>query len=88
MSNRINLDNEPLNEKVKLILEDEPEIKKWNEDLWLKSLILLPSLMFVIGLFIINKPKNISEIIFVLIYPLILILIGVLILFIMTRNLK
>tara|TARA_Y100001968_G_C19380235_1_gene729900 strand:+ start:1099 stop:1365 length:267 start_codon:yes stop_codon:yes gene_type:complete len=77
-----------LNEKFKILLDEDNEIKNWNEGLFVKSLILLPIIIFIIGLLIINKPENLTEIIIVSLYPLALISIGVLILFVMRSNLK
>tara|TARA_B100001029_G_scaffold130677_1_gene109577 strand:+ start:1152 stop:1418 length:267 start_codon:yes stop_codon:yes gene_type:complete len=79
--------DEVLKEKFKILLEEDNEIKKWNEGLLIKSLILLPIIIFIIGLFIVNRPENITEILFVLIYPFALISIGIIILFIMRSNL-
>tara|TARA_Y100001968_G_scaffold271744_1_gene263548 strand:+ start:159 stop:425 length:267 start_codon:yes stop_codon:yes gene_type:complete len=88
MSNRSEFDNDFLKEKFEILLDEDNEIKKWNEGLLIKSLILLPIIVFIIGLFIINRPENLSDVLFVLLYPLALISIGLLILFGMTSNLK
>ena len=82
------IDKEVLNEKFKILLEEDNQIKKWNEGLLIKSMILLPLIIFVVGLFFINRPENFKELIFLLLYPLFLISIGVTILFFMTRSLK
>ncbi len=88
MINQSEFNDEVLKDKIKNLLEDDNEIKSWNEGLWIKLLILLPTIIFIIGLFIVNKPENLTDILFVLLYPLILISIGLIILFGMTRKLK
>ena len=87
MMDQPDFNDEVLKEKFKILLEEDNEIKKWNEGLLIKSLILLPIIIFIIGLFIVNRPENITEILFVLIYPFALISIGIIILFIMRSNL-
>ena len=88
MSGQSDFKDDFLNEKFKILLDEDNEIKKWNEGLLIKSLILLPSIVFIIGLFIINRPENLKDILFILLYPFALISIGLLILFGMTSNLK
>ena len=88
MSGNSDYNDEILKEKFKILLDDDNEIKKWNEGLLIKSLILLPIIIFIIGLFIINKPENLTDVLLVFLYPLTLISIGVIILFIMRSNLK
>ena len=88
MSDHFDSNDENLNEKLKILLVEEHEIKKWNEGLLIKSLILLPLIIFIIGLFIVNRPESLYEILFTLTYPFSLVLIGLIILFIMTNNLK
>ena len=88
MSYKSDFDDDFLKEKLEILLDEDNEIKKWNEGLFIKSLILLPIIIFIIGLFIVNRPENLTDILFVLLYPLALISIGLLILFGMTRNLK
>ncbi len=89
MRNKIDLydTDTPLKEKVKKILDEGNNRRRWNEGLWIKTLILLPILIFLIGLFFVNRPGNLLEVLFVLFYPLALILIGVIILFLMRSNL-
>ena len=77
-----------LKEKLKALSDEEIEIKKWNEGLLIKSLILLPVVLFVVGLYIINRPENLKDILFTLTYPLVLISAGLIILFVMRSNLK
>jgi len=85
MSDQSDFNDEVLKDKLETLLDEENEIKKWNEGLLIKSLILLPILIFIIGLFIVNKPANLTDILFILIYPIALILIGLMIMFVM-RN--
>ena len=87
MSDKSDFDNEFLKERFKILLDEDNEIKKWNEGILIKSFILLPIIIFIVGLFIINRPANLNEIIFILLYPLSLVLIGVILLFVMRRNL-
>ena len=77
-----------LKDKLETLLDDENEIKKWNEGLFIKSLILLPIIIFIIGLFIVNRPENFIDLLFILFYPIALILLGLLILFAMSSKLK
>ncbi len=86
MSNHSDFDDELLKDRLKILLDEDKEIKKWNEALLMKSLILLPITIFLIGLFIVNRPENLTDVLFVLLYPVILILIGLIILFLMTSN--
>ena len=88
MSGNSDYNDQILKEKFKILLDDDNEIKKWNEGLLIKSLILLPIIIFIIGLFIVNKPENLTDVLLVFLYPLTLISIGVIILFIMRSNLK
>ena len=88
MSSNSDYNDAILKEKFKILLDDDNEIKKWNEGLLIKSLILLPLIIFIIGLFIVNKPENLTDVLLVFLYPLTLISIGVIILFIMRSNLK
>ena len=77
-----------LKDKLEILLDEDNTIKKWNEGLFIKSLILLPIVIFIVGLFIINRPTNLVDILFILLYPITLILIGLIILFLMRGNLK
>ena len=88
MSGNSDYNDKILKEKFKILLDDDNEIKKWNEGLLIKSLILLPIIIFIIGLFIVNKPENLTDVLLVFLYPLTLISLGVIILFIMRSNLK
>tara|TARA_B100000579_G_C22715262_1_gene796583 strand:- start:250 stop:516 length:267 start_codon:yes stop_codon:yes gene_type:complete len=88
MSNQSDLNEEVLKEKFKLLLDENNEIKKWNEGILVKSLILLPIILFIVGLFIVNRPANLADVLFILLYPLALISIGLIILFVMRSNLK
>ena len=88
MSDHSEFEDDFLKERFKILLDEGNEIKKWNEGLLIKSLILLPIIIFIIGLFIINRPENLSDILFALLYPFSLISIGLIILFGMTSKLK
>ena len=88
MSDQSDSNDDFLNEKFKILLDEDNEIKKWNEGLYIKSLILLPSIVFIIGLFIVNRPENIKDVLSLLLYPFALISTGLLILFGMTSRLK
>ena len=88
MSDQSDVDNEILNERFKILLDEDNEIKKWNEGLLIKSLILLPIIIFIVGLFILNRPENLTDILFVFLYPAALILIGVILLFVMRSKLR
>ena len=88
MIHQSDFNDELLQDKLETLLDEDNEIKKWNEGLLIKSLILLPIIIFIIGLFIINRPENVSDILFALLYPFSLISIGLIILFGMTSQLK
>ena len=88
MSDLSESNHDVLKDKLVTLLEEDNEIKKWNEGLLIKSLILLPIIVFIVGLFIVNRPENLTDILFVFLYPLALISIGLIILFIMRSNLK
>ena len=88
MSDQSDFNDEVLNEKFKTILDEDNEIKKWNEGLFIKSLILLPTIIFIIGLFFVNRPESLADVFFVFLYPLALISIGLIILFAMRSRLK
>ena len=88
MTDQLDLKGENLNEKFKILLDEDNEIKKWNEGLLIKSLILLPVIIFIIGLFIVNKPENLKDVLFLFLYPMVLISIGLIVLFAMRNNLK
>ena len=88
MSYQSDFDDKFLNEKFKTLLDEDNEIRKWNEGLLIKSLILLPIIIFIIGLFVVNKPENLIDVILTFLYPLALILIGLLILFLMSGVFK
>ena len=80
--------DEVLEDKFRALLDEDNDIKQWNEGLLVKSLILLPIIIFIIGLFMVNRPESFSDLLLIFLYPLALILIGLIILFVMTRNLK
>ncbi len=80
--------DELLKDKLEILLDEDNEIKKWNEGLLIKSLILLPIIIFIVGLYIVNRPETLTDILFVFLYPLALILIGLILLFVMRSKLK
>ena len=88
MSEQSDFNDELLKDKLEILLDEDNEIKKWNEDLLIKSLILLPIIIFIVGLFIVNRPETLTDILFVFLYPLALILIGLILLFVMRSKLK
>ena len=88
MNDKSVFNDKGLKDKLETLLDDENEIKKWNEGLFIKSLILLPIIIFIIGLFIVNRPENFIDLLFILFYPIALILVGLLILFAMSSKLK
>ena len=88
MSDQFEFNDELLKDKLEILLDEDNEIKKWNEGLLIKSLILLPLIVFIVGLFIVNRPETLTDILFVFLYPLALILIGLILLFVMRSKLK
>ena len=88
MNDKSDFNDEAFKDKLETLLDDENEIKQWNEGLFIKSLILLPIIIFIIGLFIVNRPENFIDLLFILLYPIALILLGLLILFAMSSKLK
>ena len=88
MSDQSEVNDELLKDKLEILLDEDNEIKKWNEGLLIKSLILLPIIIFIVGLFIVNRPETLTDILFVFLYPLTLILIGLILLFVMRSKLK
>ena len=84
MSNNFN--NETLNEKFKILLDEDNAIKKWNEGLLIKFLILLPIIIFIIGFFIVNRSENLIDILSAFLYPMAFISIGLIILFVMGNS--
>ena len=88
MSDQSGFNDELLKDKLEILLDEDNEINKWNEGLLIKSLILLPIIIFIVGLFIVNRPETLTDILFVFLYPLALILIGLILLFVMRSKLK
>ena len=88
MSDKSEFNDEVFKKQLQILFDEDNEIKKWNEGLLIKSLILLPIIIFIIGLFMFNRPENITDVLFVLLYPFVLISIGLIILFVMRSNLK
>ena len=88
MSDQSDFNDKVLNEKLQTLLDEDIEAKRWNEGLLIKSLILFPIIIFIVGLFIVNRPEKLTDILFILLYPLALILIGLILLFVMRSKLK
>ena len=88
MSEQSDFNDEVLKDKLETLLDEDNVIKKWNEGLLIKSLILLPIIIFIVGLFIVNRPETLIDILFLFLYPLALILIGLILLFFMRGKLK
>ena len=88
MIDQSDFNDEVLKDKLKTLLDEDNEIKKWNEGILIKSLILLPIIIFILGLIIVNRPANIIDLLFLFLYPIALISIGLIILFVMRRNLN
>ena len=88
MSDQSDFNDKVLKEKLKTFLDEDIETKRWNEGLLIKSLILFPIIIFIVGLFIVNRPESLTDLLFVLIYPIALILIGLILLFVMRSKLK
>ena len=88
MSDQSEFNDVLLKDKLEILLDEDNEIKKWNEGLLIKSLILLPIIIFIVGLFIVNRPETLTDILLVFLYPLALISIGLILLFVMRSKLK
>ena len=87
MQDKKESDNAVIKEKINNILVNDNKFKAWNEGLGIKLIIIFPIIIFVLGLFILNRPESLYEIFFTLLYPFFLIAIGLLLLFIMRRDL-
>jgi len=88
MSEQSDFNDEVLKDKLETLLDEDNAIRKWNEGLLIKSLILFPIIIFIVGLFIVNRPEKLIDILFLLLYPVALILIGLILLFFMRSKLK
>ena len=88
MKDKSDFNDELLKDKLKTLLDEDNEIKKWNEGILIKSLILLPIIIFIVGSFFFNKPENLIDVLLVIFYPLALILVGLLIMFVMRSKLN
>ena len=88
MGDQSDFNEELLKGKLETLLDEDNAIKKWNEGLLIKSLILLQIIIFIVGLFIVNRPEKLTDILFVFLYPIALILIGLILLFVMRSKLK
>ena len=88
MTGQSDYNDKSLKEKFEILLDEDNKIKKWNEGLLIKSLILLPIIIFFIGLFIVNRPENLIDLLLIFLYPFGLISIGLIILFVMRGDSK
>ena len=88
MGKQSDFNDKDLKEKFKILLNEDTQIRKWNEGILIKSLILVPIIIFIIGLFLVNRPGNLTDLLIIFLYPLALIFIGLVILFVMRSNLK
>ncbi len=85
MQDKNDSDDVIIEEKISNILANDNQFMAWNKGLGIKLLIIFPIIVFIIGLFILNRPQNLYEIFFTLLYPFFLIAAG-LILFILMRR--
>ncbi len=83
MTDQPDFNDELLIDKLDTLLEEDNEIKKWNEGLLIKSLILFPIIIFIVGIFVVNRLESLTDLLFVLLYPVTLISLGLVLLFIM-----
>ncbi len=88
MTDQSEFNDKALTKKFKSLFDENSKIKKWNEGIFIKSLILLPIIIFIIGLFTINRIESLKDILLTLLYPLVLVSIGLILLFCMRSNLK
>ena len=88
MSDQSDFNDKVLKEKLQTLLDEDIETKRWNEGLLIKSLILFPIIIFIVGLFIVNRPEKLIDLLFIFLYPVALILIGLILLFVMRSKLK
>ena len=88
MSDQSDFNDKVLKEKLQTLLDEDIETKRWNQGLLIKSLILFPIIIFIVGLFIVNRPEKLTDILFILLYPLALILIGLILPFFMRSKLR
>ena len=88
MNDQSNFNDDLLKDKLETLLDEDTVFKKWNEGLLIKLFILLPIIIFIVGLFIVNRPEKLTDILFVFLYPVALILIGLILLFVMRSKLK
>ena len=88
MSDNSDFNDKVLKDKLETLFDEDNVIKKWNEGLLIKSLILLPIIIFIVGLFIVNRPEKLLDMLFVFLYPVALTLIGLILLFAMRSKIK
>ena len=88
MSDQSDFNKEDLKKKFKILLDQDNEIKKWNEDLFIKTIILSPIIIFIIGYVLVNRPEDLIDVLFTFLYLLLMVSIGLIILFFMITKLK
>ena len=79
---------ESLEETLLKLQEDENQmdLKKWNEDLIPKLILLLPTLIFLLTFFIINSDKSIFDLLIFVGGSSLLVLFGVALNFLFTKR--
>ena len=79
---------ESLEETLLKLKEDENQmdLKKWNEDLIPKLILLLPTLIFLLTFFIINSDKSIFDLLIFVGGASLLVLFGVALNFLFTKR--
>ena len=77
-----------LDKLIKRIQEEDdvPSFKKWNEDLVSKFILLFPSIIFLITFLRINNDKSINDLFNFLVVSSILVLLGVVFNFLLTKK--
>ena len=79
-------EDKSIEEKIEIINDEKlihQNFESWNSGLFVKFLILLPLIVFILGLYFLSPPGNIVELLFIFLYSIILILAGIIIFFLM-----
>ena len=76
-------DKKTVEEKLLDLRKENDQTLPWFNGIFIKSLILLPLILFLIGLFIFNRPENIYQFIEIIFLPIGLIFMGVALLYLM-----
>ncbi len=79
---------ENLDKIIKKIKEEDDNIplKKWNEELFSKFILLFPTLIFLLTFLSINNDKSISDLMSFLLVSILLVLVGVILNFLLTKK--